>query len=245
VNAPDRIARLTRDGTWALLRSAPGVTIPVNARVDRPAMERIAAGGESLGAFLGGESFPIVARPLDSHAGEGLEKLDDAAALEGYLLRRPEEEFYLAPFIDYRGADGLYRKYRIALIAGRPYASHMAVSTHWMIHYLNADMMGQASRRAEEARFMATFERDFAARHATALDAIAQRAGLEYLPFDCGETRDGRLLVFETGTNMIVHAMDSPELFPYKAPQMKKVFAAFEAMLREVCRRAPGVARAA
>ena len=245
VNAPDRIARLTRDGTWALLRSAPGVTIPVNARVDRPAMARIAAGGESLGAVLGGESFPIVARPLDSHAGEGLEKLDDAAALGSYLLRRPEQEFYLAPFIDYRGPDGLYRKYRIALIAGRPYASHMAVSTHWMIHYLNADMMGQASRRAEEAHFMARFEHDFAARHATALDAIAQRAGLEYLPFDCGETRDGRLLVFETGTNMIVHAMDSPELFPYKRPQMEKVFAAFEAMLRKVCRRAPGIAIAA
>jgi hypothetical protein len=121
----------------------------------------------------------------------------------------------------------------------------MAVSTHWMIHYLNADMMGQASRRAEEAQFMARFEHDFSARHATALDAIAQRAGLEYLPFDCGETRDGRLLVFETGTNMIVHAMDSPELFPYKAPQMKKVFAAFETMLREVCRRAPGIAIAA
>ena len=245
VNAPDRIARLTRDGTWALLRSAPGVTIPVNARVDRRTIERIAAGGESLGAVLGGESFPIVARPLDSHAGEGLEKLDDRAALGSYLLRWPEEEFYLAPFIDYRGSDGLYRKYRIALIAGRPYASHMAVSTHWMIHYLNADMMGQASRRAEEAQFMASFDRDFAVRHALALDAIAQRAGLDYLPFDCGETRDGRLLVFETGTNMIVHAMDSPELFPYKAPQMKKVFAAFETMLREVCRRAPGIAIAA
>jgi len=39
--------------------------------------------------------------------------------------------------------------------------------------------------------------------------------------------------------------MDSPELFPYKAPQMKKVFAAFEAMLRKVCRRPPGIAIAA
>jgi hypothetical protein len=245
VNAPDRIARLTRDGTWALLESAPGVAIPINARVDRPTMERIVAGGEPLGAVLGGKTFPIVARPLDSHAGEGLEKLDDPAALGSYLLRRPEHEFYLAPFIDYRGSDGLYRKYRVALIAGRPYASHMAVSTHWMIHYLNADMMGQANRRAEEARFMATFENDFAARHATALDAIARRAGLEYLPFDCGETRDGRLLVFETGTNMIVHAMDSPELFPYKRPQMEKVFAAFETMLRKICRRPPGIAIAA
>jgi hypothetical protein len=31
---------------------------------------------------------------------------------------------------------------------------------------------------------------------------------------------------------MIVHAMDPPELFPYKLPQMRKVFGAFEAVLR-------------
>jgi len=31
---------------------------------------------------------------------------------------------------------------------------------------------------------------------------------------------------------MIVHAMDPPALFPYKAPQMRKVFAAFQALLR-------------
>jgi hypothetical protein len=30
---------------------------------------------------------------------------------------------------------------------------------------------------------------------------------------------------------MIVHAMDSPEIFPYKPPQMRKVFDAFRAML--------------
>jgi hypothetical protein len=83
VNAPDRIARLTRDGTWALLRSAPGVTVPINARVDRTTMERIAGGDTPLGAVLAGQSFPIIARPLDSHAGEGLEKLDDPAALAG------------------------------------------------------------------------------------------------------------------------------------------------------------------
>jgi hypothetical protein len=201
-------------------------------------MERLAAGNCSPDALLQGGSFPIIARPLDSHAGHGLEKLDDQTAVGDYLGRRAEKEFYLAPFVDYRGHDGLYRKYRIILIAGRPYACHMAISTHWMIHYLNADMRAHADRRAEEARFMADFEEDFAVRHATALDEIARKVGLEYLPFDCAETPDGQLLVFETGTNMIVHAMDSPDLFPYKRPQMKKVFAAFEAMLRDASGRA-------
>jgi hypothetical protein len=79
---------------------------------------------------------------------------------------------------------------------------------------------------------MADFDTDFAVRHAGAFRAIAERVGLDYLPFDCGETRDGRLLLFELGTNMIVHGMDSPEIFPYKRPQMEKVFGAFADMLR-------------
>jgi len=39
-------------------------------------------------------------------------------------------------------------------------------------------------------------------------------------------------LLFEADVAMIVHDMDPPDLFPYKAPQMKLVFEAFQAMLR-------------
>ncbi|MEA2948036.1 MAG: hypothetical protein QOI40_3366, partial [Alphaproteobacteria bacterium] len=232
LNSPEHIARLTRDGTWELLKSVPGVEIPMNARIDRQHFDRIARGEASIEDVLAGCAFPIIARPLDSHAGEGLCKLDSAAAVDGYLRERSEREFYIAPFVDYRGPDGLFRKYRIALIDGRPYAVHMAISEHWMIHYLNADMTGSAEKRSEEARFMAAFDEDFAVRHAAALRGIAERIDLDYIPFDCGETRDGKLLVFESGTNMVVHCMDPQELFPYKRPQMAKVFGAFQAMLR-------------
>jgi hypothetical protein len=232
LNSPEHIARLTRDGTWELLKSVPGVEIPMNARIDRQHFDRIARGEASIEDVLAGCAFPILARPLDSHAGEGLCKLDLAAAVDGYLRERSEGEFYIAPFVDYRGPDGLFRKYRIALIDGRPYAVHMAISEHWMIHYLNADMTGSAEKRSEEARFMAAFDEDFAVRHAAALRGIAERIDLDYIPFDCGETRDGKLLVFESGTNMVVHCMDPQELFPYKRPQMAKVFGAFQAMLR-------------
>ena len=232
VNAPERIARLTRDGTWALLKSIPGVAIPMSARVERTDLERIAVGDVHVEGVLEGHTFPIIARPLDSHAGKGLCKLEDVAAIDGYLRERPESAFYISPFVDYRSDDGLFRKYRIALIDGCPYACHMAISQHWMIHYLNADMTTRAERRAEEALFMDNFDRDFAVRHQAALSSIAERVGLEYLPFDCGETPDGNLLVFETGTNMIVHSMDPPDLFPHKQPQMEKVFGAFRAMLQ-------------
>jgi hypothetical protein len=53
---------------------------------------------------------------------------------------------------------------------------------------------------------------------------------------DCAETRDGRLLVFEADNTAIVHDMDPPDVFPYKPPQMRKIFAAFTAMLsRHAC----------
>jgi hypothetical protein len=242
VNAPDRIARLSRDGTWALLRSAPDIAIPKSARIDRVHLDDIARATLSVETVLDGSGFPIIARPLDSHSGEGLAKLDDPSAVADFLRVRNEGEFYIAPFVDYRSRDGLYRKYRIALIEGRPYACHMAISQHWMIHYFNAEMTTRADRRAEEAHFIATFDEAFAVRHARALRSIAERVGLDYVPVDCGEIGDGRLVVFEVGTNMIVHAMDSPDLFPYKRPQMEKTFRAFHTMLRKASRRAPGIA---
>jgi hypothetical protein len=38
-------------------------------------------------------------------------------------------------------------------------------------------------------------------------------------------------LVFEADNTAVVHNMDSPELFPYKPPQMRTIFEAFAAML--------------
>jgi hypothetical protein len=231
LNAPDRIARLTRDGAWDLLRAVPGVVYPVNARIGRPHLAAIGNCETNLADVLDFD-FPIILRPVDSHAGHGLARVADAPAINAYLNDQSASEFFVAPFADYRGGDGLYRKYRVALIDGRPYACHMAISTHWMIHYLNAGMMESAEKRAEEARFMAEFDDGFALRHREALAGIAERVGLDYVTMDCAETRDGRLLVFEVGNGMIVHAMDPAELFPYKPAQMRKVFDAFEAMLR-------------
>ena len=52
-------------------------------------------------------------------------------------------------------------KQRIALIDGRPFVCHLAVSPRWMVHYMNADMAENPANRAEEAAFMADFDDDF------------------------------------------------------------------------------------
>ena len=232
VNAAQHIARLTRDGDYELLRDAPGLVMPVNLHLRRVQLCEIAGGDVKLDAILPGCAFPIIARPVGSHGGEGLQKLGSPDEIKTYLEARAEDKFYVAPFVDYRSGDGLYRKYRVALINGRAYGCHLAISRHWMVHYLNADMQDSAVNRAEESRFLAQFETDFGVRHAVALAAIVVHTELDYAVIDCAETADGRLLIFEIGTAMIVHSMDSPEIFPYKKAAMAKIFSAFTEMLR-------------
>ena len=135
------------------------------------------------------------------------------------------------PFVDYRRPDGLFCKYRIVFILGKPFLCHMAVSERWMIHYLNAGMTESPAKRRAEEEAMASFDDGFARRHEEAFRVLNERMGLDYFGIDCSETQDGRLLIFEADVAMVIHDMDPPTLFPYKGPQMKKVFAAFEQML--------------
>ena len=170
-------------------------------------------------------------RHVDSHAGRRLAKIDTTHDLSTYLEANAGDDFFISRFIDYRGKDGLFRKYRVVLVDGVPFAGHMGVSTHWMIHYLNAGMDTSLEKRAEEEVFMRRFEIDFARRHAVALETLSERFGLEYLVIDCGETAAGELLVFEVDPGAVVHSMDPVDLFPYKRPRMQNVFAAFRGML--------------
>ena len=222
INKPAQIARLSRDTVSREMLCGAGLVASNACRLSRSDFGDLATQGKE---------FPMIARPVNSHAGHGLAKLDKPSDLSNYLNTQPEVEFFIAPFIDYRSDDGWFRKYRVVVIDGRPFASHMAISQNWMVHYLNADMVRNEKNRAEEALFMATFETGFALKHCAALHEIDSRVGLEYYSMDCAETKDGRLIVFEIDSGAVVHSMDPIDIFPYKAPQMERVFAAFQQML--------------
>ena len=226
INAPQHIPSTGREAASALLADAPGVLIPPTLRAPRVLLTAIATGNSNLPSSFEDTDFPIILRPVGSHAGRDLAKFDGPDGLASYLSRVVEAEFFLSRFIDYRGPDGLFRKMRVALIDGAPFACHMGVSSNWMIHYLNAGMYEEAWKREEEALFMANFD-DFARRHSEALQAIFQRTQLDYVLLDCAETPNGQLLIFEIDHAMVVHAMDTEALFPYKQTYMLKVKNAF------------------
>jgi hypothetical protein len=231
VNAPGRICNLDRDKLCHLLSGIPGLAIPVTTRVARSQLADIAQSAAPLGNIADGLMFPIMVRPTGSHAGYGLSKIDDVPAIERYLADRPEQEFFVARFIDYASNDGLFRKYRVTVVDGRPYACHMGILDQWNIWYLNAEMEADAAKRAEEEEFIKNFDTKFAARHGSAFAEMIARVGLEYFTIDCAETKSGDLLIFEVDNTGIVHNMDSPEVFPYRPPQMRKIFEAFAGML--------------
>ena len=230
---PGRIAALTREGVAQMLRGETAVYAPAVHLVRRDLLERVASGERPLSDCGADMAFPIVVRPVDSHAGHGLQQVAAPGDLAAYLGEQEATTFYVSPFIDYRGADGRFAKQRVVLIDGRPYASHLAVSDHWMVHYLNAGMGASADKRATEAAWMDGFDRDYAVRHAAAFEALYRHIGLDYFGIDCAELPDGRLLLFEVDVAMIVHDMDDAATYPYKKPAMRKLFDAMIAAMEK------------
>ena len=231
LNLPRNILGLDRHTLCDLLAGIPGLEIPITNCISRDWLINISLRACLVSNVLEDGDFPIIVRPIGSHAGFGLEKLDNPGAVADYLETRREEQFFVSRYVDYASDDGLFRKYRIVLVDGRAYACHMAIADQWKIWYLNADMILNAGNRSEEARFMVAFDEEFAARHKVALAEMARRMTLDYCTVDCAETRDGKLLIFEADNTAIVHDMDPVDVFPYKRPQMRKIFDAFVAML--------------
>ncbi len=222
LNPAKCISRCSRDGVYRLLKDIPGLLIPPTLRVTRQ---------ELYVALPPGLNYPVTVRPVDSQGGRGLARIDNASQLTAYLDAEPAQELFVSLFVDYKNADGLYRKARIALIDRQPYICHLAISENWVVHYGSADMMNSAKKRRDEADFMRDFDAGFATRHRDALCSIADQLELDYVVIDCAETVDGKLLVFEADNRGWVHATDPLDIFPYKQQPMRRVFAAFRAML--------------
>ncbi len=218
LNQPAKILGCARDAVYRALRGLPGVCVAPTWRVARGHLGRI--------------HFPATIRPLDSQAGHGLTRLEMPSDLLAYLEAHDAAFHYVARYMEYASPDGLYRKYRVALIDGRPYACHLAIMDHWMVHYIPARMELSEAKRREEAWALAHFDAELGLRHGAAFVAIAARLGLDHVVLDCAELADGRLLVFEADTRGWIHATDPPDLFPGKPAVMQKAFDAFEAMLR-------------
>ena len=220
INEGRRIAAVSRNGAAHLLGGLADAVVPYPTLTERASL----AGGAGL-------EFPFIIRPAGSHAGKDLARIDSPETLHTYLVGVPGDRFYIAPFIDYQSLDGLWRKYRIIFVDGHPWPYHLAIHSDWAIWYYNARMDLDPWKRDEEARFVADIRQVFPERAMRALRAVAERVGLDYFGMDCGLMPDGRLVVFEIETGMIVHDWDSAEIYPYKHACTQAIRQATERMI--------------
>ncbi len=220
LNRAQAVVQTGRLALAATLRGT-GARVAPTRRVTRGAL---AAAAATLG-------YPLIVRPVGSHAGHGLERVASGDALHRYLSEVSAAELFVSEFVDYAGDDGYFRKYRIVYVDGEPYPVHMAISQNWMIHYYNAPMAENAWMRAEEAEFLADWRSHFAGPLERAVRAVGAALALEYVGIDAAVDREGRLLVFEADPAMLVHTSDPIDLYPYKHEFVPRIFRALERMV--------------
>jgi glutathione synthase/RimK-type ligase-like ATP-grasp enzyme len=223
INRPSHLPKLRRSQLRSTLQDVAGCTVPLTIRVNAKGARDLFASPQTAGL-----RYPLLIRPVDTHRGDGLQRISSPQFVPTDL--NVNECFNVSQFIDYRSNDGFYRKYRVIVIAGRPFAYHLAISEHWMVHYISSPMADNAWMRDEEERFLRDPESVFPDWERT-FGAIADAVGLEYFGIDCARNPDGGVLVFEAGPDMLVHCTDPADVFAYKYRYVPRIFDALEELL--------------
>jgi tetratricopeptide (TPR) repeat protein len=227
VNDPRKILRTTRNHVADLLEGIPGCRIPKVLRQNAGSDLSVA----TLQAALASPSS-ILVRPAGTHGGDDFEKVESPLELDAVVAHRPDNDRYFIEYVDYRSADGYFRKYRFIFVDGQILPYHLAIADDWKVHHNNTDMADHQWMQREEAAFLNDPADVFTPGHYQLLREIQQRVGLEYFGIDCGLDRSGDLVVFEVNASMLVHAHN--EQFPYKDPFVRRIKLAFDEMLRKL-----------
>ena len=228
VNHPRLIIKTDRETVAQRLSGMPMCRIPKTVRITGAALAEAAA-NRSIHCF----TLPLLIRIVGTHGGDDFEMFNDMDAIADFVSKRPAADYYLIEYLDYRSADGFFRKYRLISIDGKLLPYHLAIYDQWKVHHFRTDMANQAWMREEEGFFLSHPHSVFNESQQAVLFEVAAAMGLDYGGIDCALDRDGRIVVFETNAAMLVHD-EVDVLFAYKNPFIAKIKDAFNAMLNRL-----------
>ena len=208
INDPARLADVARESLARTLATIPGVVAAEAAVVEHTDASAI--------------EVPALLRPIDTHAGEGFAFLASADDLRAHLRRYPAEHYYRSNFVETRGADGFFRKFRVIFIDGVAYPYHLAIAPQWMVHYQSSPMREMPALRDEERAFLEEPARVVPG-WSRIMPEIAKAIGLDYFGIDATVLADGRPFVFEADAAMLVHDEEARDVFAYKRPYVARI----------------------
>ncbi|MBV9863634.1 MAG: tetratricopeptide repeat protein [Alphaproteobacteria bacterium] len=224
INHPNTIAPTSREWIAAALSGIPDCRVAKVSRHAGPELSRLAWDTHPVA-----RSRPFLARLAGGHGGEAFEMIAAPADLDRLVADHPEADYYLIEYLNYRSADGFFRKYRFFFVGAEILPYHLSIGPEWKVHHFRTDIAAQPWMQHEEEVFLRAPETVFEPRHFAALRAIRAAIGIDFFGIDCSLDRDGNLVVFEANATMLVHGMNRD--FPYKIPYVRRIKSAFAALL--------------
>ena len=230
INPPAAVLATGRADNAKRLSKLPGVIAPATVTLPRDLLTSADAAGALARHGL---QFPVLLRSPGFHTGRHFVLVDRAGALAEMTATLPGAELTAIQYLDSRGTDGKARKYRVMMIDGRLYPLHLAVSSHWKIHYVTAEMADYPEHRAEDAAFLQNMSAVLGPRAMRALEQIQGALGLDYAGVDFGLSPSGDLLLFEANATMVVNPPEPDARWDYRRPAVERIFTAVRKLLLE------------
>lgn len=209
INRPEAVLQSTRDQVARRLAGIPGLVVPrvIRLRTAKPAIAAQAIERAEL-------QFPIILRRAGSHTGRILGLFDKIGELQAALAEGAEH--IATEFIDFRSADGFYRKYRVFFIGRQRVFRHMLVSNNWNVHASDrGSMADRPDLIAEEQLLFANTEGAFPPTVSQALRSVRDRMALDFFGMDFGIATDGRVVLFEANATMNFFPFHADPRFAY------------------------------
>jgi glutathione synthase/RimK-type ligase-like ATP-grasp enzyme len=226
LNRPEAVLQSTRDQVARRLSDLPGLRVPRVARM-RPAN----SAGLRQAIGRAGLSYPVILRQAGSHTGHIVGLIDNADRIPDGLAKGAD---YLATeFVDFRNADGLYRKYRVFFIGQRIVFRHLIVSDAWNIHAKDRRrfMIERPELLAEEKLLFERPEGAFPDAVIDTLRSVRDRMKLDFFGMDFAILPGGQLLLFEANASMNFFPFMSEPEFAYVQQCWAPARRAFREML--------------
>ena len=228
VNPPARIVDTGRAQVAHRLNAVAGLRAPRMAELPRAMIE----GRTAKRALLEhGLSFPLLMRAPGYHTGRHFARIERPRDLEQAVARLPGDRFTAIEYLDARGLDGRWRKYRAMMIDGTLYPLHLAIANDWKVHYFTAAMAEQPAFRSEEAAFLDDMGSALGPRATAALQGVCTTLGLDYGGIDFGLDADGTVLLFEANATMVINPAEPDARWDYRRPAIQKALDAARRLL--------------
>ncbi len=228
LNPPSSVRATGRVANALRLGRIPGVVTPQTEAWSR---EALTAAGASSALSRAGFAWPLLLRSPGFHGGEQFVKVDAPGDLATAVEALSGTTIFVLQFLDTRGADAKFRKYRAMIVEGRLYPLHLAVSPNWKVHYFSADMSDRPEHRAEDEAFLHDMPRVLGGQAIGALERIRDLLQLDYGGIDFAIDGHGRVVVFEANASMTIVPPGDDERWRYRVGPIAEVENAVRHML--------------